>query len=80
MAPIDPWLATTQAEPINPATNNRQDELIGTHWVWPYSFQSSHDQAPRSHPVAISPQKSHEGTYSFYIIQAIGFGIMRIMH
>lgn len=31
MAPIDPWLATTQAEPINPATNNRQDELIGTH-------------------------------------------------
>lgn len=31
MAPIGPWLATTQAEPINPATNNRQDELIGTH-------------------------------------------------
>ena len=31
MAPIDPWKATTQAEAINPATNNRQDELIGTH-------------------------------------------------
>ena len=60
MAPIDPWMATTQAEPINPATNNRQDELIGTHWVWPCSFQSSHNQAPRSHPEAISPPKSHE--------------------
>ena len=79
MAPIAPWKATTQAEAINPATNNRQDELIGTHWVWP-CFQSSHDQPRRSHPLGFSPQKSHEGTYSIYIIQAMGTGITRIMH